>query len=82
VRMTVKLGSRERFRPSVLEATPMGALPTEAVVEIGAVLSLSGPAAALRALATAAGEAAAQAELYDADPAAYRARQAHEQEET
>lgn len=69
-RITVKLGSRERLRPSLLKGTPMGALATEGIVELGPLL-LTGPPAALRELAAALGEAAAMAELYDADPAAY-----------
>jgi hypothetical protein len=72
--ITVKVGTRERLEPSILKATPLGALSTEAIVHVGA-LDLRGPAAALRALADACNDAALMAEQYDSDPAAYEQRE-------
>jgi hypothetical protein len=72
--ITVKVGTREPLRASILKATPMGALATEAVVHLGQ-LTLSGPPAALRALAAALTDAADLAETYDRDPEGYGQRE-------
>jgi hypothetical protein len=73
-RITIHLGTRERLEPTISKATPLGALPTEALVWIGAT-SICGSAAALRALADALVEAAELAEAYDTDPDAYTQRE-------
>jgi hypothetical protein len=73
-RIIIKVGGRERLEPAISKATPMGLLGTEALVRIGATC-ISGPAAALRALADACEEAAAMAEDYDADPDAFNERE-------
>ena len=73
-RITIHLGTRERLEPAISKATPLGALPSEALVWIGAT-SIRGPAAALRALADALTEAADLAEAYDADPDAFTERE-------
>jgi hypothetical protein len=64
-RITIHLGTRERLEPKISKATPLGALPTEALVCLGATW-ISGPALALRALADALTEAADLADAYDA----------------
>jgi hypothetical protein len=73
-RITIHVGGREPLRPSILKATPLGALGTEALVSIGAT-SIRGSATALRALADALVEAADLAEEYDADPDAWNERE-------
>ena len=72
--ITVKIGTRERLEPGILEGTPLGALSTEALVRVGST-TIQGRAAALRALADACEEAASMAEEYDRDPAAYEERE-------
>ena len=72
--ITVKIGTRERLEPGILKGTPLGALSTEALVRVGST-TIQGRAAALRALADACEEAAAMAEEYDRDPAAYEERE-------
>ena len=64
-RITVHLGDRERLEARISKATPLGALPTEALVYLGTTC-LSGPATAMRALADALLEAADLADDYDA----------------
>jgi hypothetical protein len=66
-RLTIHIGAGERLKPAISKATPLGALGTEALVWLGTTC-LSGPAAALRALADALVEAAEMADDYDADP--------------
>ena len=73
-RVTIHLGTRERLEARIGKATPLGALPTEALVWIGAT-SIRGSAAALRALADALVEAADLADAYDADPDAFNQRE-------
>ena len=34
--VTIHVGGRERLEPAILKATPLGALPTEALVHLGA----------------------------------------------
>jgi hypothetical protein len=72
--ITVKIGAHERLEPAISKATPLGALGTEAIVRLGSA-SITGRAAALRALADACNDAALMAEQYDADPAAYNERE-------
>jgi len=72
--ITIHLGGRERLEARISKATPLGALGTEALVHLGATC-LSGPAAALRALADALVDAADQADAYDADPEAFTERE-------
>jgi hypothetical protein len=69
-RIIVKLGGSEPLQASILKATPLGALGTDAIVRLGQ-LELTGRALALRALADACLDAAELAERYDADPAGY-----------
>jgi hypothetical protein len=73
-RITIHLGTRERLEPRISKATPLGALPTEALVYLGATC-LSGPASAMHALANALLEAADLADAYDADPDAFTQRE-------
>jgi hypothetical protein len=73
-RITIHLGTRERLEPMISKATPLGALPTEALVYLGATC-FSGPAPTMRALADALVEAADLAEDYDADPDAFNQRE-------
>jgi hypothetical protein len=73
-RITIQIGTRERLEPAISKATPLGAFGTEALVWIGAT-SISGRAAALRALADALIEAAELADDYDADPDAFNERE-------
>ena len=73
-RITIHLGGREPLRPSILKATPLGALGTEAIVRLGST-SITGTATALRALADALVEAADLADEYDADPDAFNERE-------
>jgi hypothetical protein len=72
--ITIHLGGRDRLEPAIHKATPMGLLGTEAIVHLGPV-SLTGSAAAMRALADACEQAAAMAEDYDTDPDAFNQRQ-------
>ena len=72
--VTIHLGIHDRTQPMISKATPLGALGTEALVYLGATC-VSGPAAALRALADALVEAADLAEDYDADPDAFNERE-------
>jgi hypothetical protein len=78
-RITIHVGGRERLEPAISKATPLGALGTEALVWIGAT-SISGSAAALRALADALVEAADLADEYDADPDAFNQRERAERD--
>jgi hypothetical protein len=80
-RITIHVGGRERLEPAISKATPLGALPTEAIVRLGPTM-LTGSAAALRALADALVEAADLAEAYDADPDAYNEREQTERDTT
>jgi hypothetical protein len=73
-RITIHLGTRERLKPRISKATPLGALLTEALVYLGAAC-LSGPASAMHALADALVEAAELADAYDADPDAFTQRE-------
>jgi hypothetical protein len=73
-RVTIHLGTRERLEARISKATPLGALPTEALVYLGHTC-FSGPAPAMRALADALTEAADLAEDYDADPDAFNRRE-------
>jgi hypothetical protein len=73
-RITIQVGARERLEPAISKATPLGALGTEAIVRLGAA-SISGRAAAMRALADALVEAADLADDYDADPHAFNERE-------
>jgi hypothetical protein len=73
MRLNLTVHTGDLHRVSVLEGTPQGALPTEGIVDVGGRLLIAGMAPALRQLAAALGEAAAQAELFDADPEGYRA---------
>jgi hypothetical protein len=80
-KITIHVGGRERLKPAISKATPLGALGTEALVWIGAT-SIRGSAAALRALADALAEAADLADDYDADPAAWNQREQTERDPT
>jgi hypothetical protein len=73
-RITLHVGGREQLEPAISKATPLGLLGTEAIVRLGPAM-ITGPAAALRALADALGEAAELAEAYDADPDAFNQRE-------
>jgi hypothetical protein len=73
-RITIHLSTRERPEPRISKATPLGALPTEALVYLGATC-ISGPASAMHALADALVEAADLADAYDADPDAFTQRE-------
>ena len=73
-RVTIHIGIHDRMQPMISKATPLGALPTEALVFSGATC-VSGPATALRALADALVQAADLAEDYDADPDAFNERE-------
>jgi hypothetical protein len=78
-RVTIHLGGRERLEARISKATPLGALGTEALVYLGAIC-LSGPAAAMRALADALVEAADLADAYDVDPDAFNEREQAERD--
>ena len=78
-RITIHLGTRERLEARISKATPLGALPTEALVYLGAVC-FRGPAPAMRALADALVEAADLADAYDADPEAFTEREQAERD--
>jgi hypothetical protein len=78
-RITIHLGGRDRLEARISKATPMGALPTEALVYLGTTC-LSGPATAMRALADALLEAADLADAYDADPDAFNQREQAERD--
>ena len=80
-RVTIHLGTRERLEARIGKATPLGALPTEALVYLGATC-VSGPAPAMRALADALVEAADLADEYDADPDAFNQREQVERDPT
>jgi hypothetical protein len=80
-RITIHVGGRERLEPAISKATPLGVLGTEAIVRLGPTM-ITGPAAALRALADALVEAADLAEAYDADPDAYNQREQAERGST
>jgi hypothetical protein len=73
-KITIHLGTRERLEARISKATPLGVLPTEALVCLGATW-ISGPALALRALADALVEVADLADAYDADPEAFTERE-------
>jgi hypothetical protein len=73
-RVTIHVGARERLKPAISKATPMGLLGTEAIVHLGPA-SITGGATAMRALADALVEAADLADAYDADPDAFTRRQ-------
>jgi hypothetical protein len=73
-RVTIHLGTHDRLQPMISKATPLGALPTEALVFSGATC-ISGPATAMRALADTLVEAADLADAYDADPDAFNERE-------
>jgi hypothetical protein len=76
-RVTIHLGTRERLEARISKATPLGALPTEALVYLGHTC-LSGPASAMRAVADALVEAADLADECHAYPEAFTEReQAH-----
>jgi hypothetical protein len=79
--ITIHLGGREPLEPAISKATPMGALPTEAIVHLGPTI-ITGSATALRALADALVEAADLADDYDADPDAYNEREQAERDPT
>jgi hypothetical protein len=78
-RITIHLGAREQLEATISKATPMGLLGTEAIVRLGPA-SITGSAAALRALADALAEAADVAEAYDADPQAFNEREQAERD--
>ncbi len=78
-RTTIKFHEREEMRPVISKATPLGALPTDAIVSIGPV-NIVGSAAALRTLAYALAKAAEMAEDYDADPEAWNERERAERD--
>jgi hypothetical protein len=73
-RITIHVGGREQLQATISKATPMGLLATEATVRLGPTV-ITGPAAALRALADALVEAADLAEAYDADPQTWNERE-------
>jgi hypothetical protein len=56
-RLRLTVGAREQMEPSIVKATPLGLLGTEAVVRIGAI-EINGNAKALRRLAEVALQAA------------------------
>jgi hypothetical protein len=78
-RITIHVGGREPMDATISKATPMGLLPTEAIVRLGATM-ITGTATALRALADALGEAADLADEYDADPDAFNERERAERD--
>jgi hypothetical protein len=78
-RVTIHVGGRERLEPAISKATPLGALPTEAIVRLGSA-SITGSATAMRALADALVEAADLADDYDADPDAFNQREQAERD--
>jgi hypothetical protein len=78
-RITIHVGGRERLKPAITKATPLGALGTEALIWMGAT-SIRGSAAALRALADALVQAAEMADDYDADPDAFNERERAERD--
>ncbi len=73
-RFTIHVGGREPMDATISKATPIGLLPTEAIVRLGPAI-ITGTATALRALADALTEAADMAEEYDADPDAWNQRE-------
>jgi hypothetical protein len=78
-RITIRVGGPEPLRATISKATPLGLLGTDAIVHVGQ-LTITGQAAALRALADALTEAADLAEAYDADPDAWNQREQAERE--
>jgi hypothetical protein len=80
-RITIHVGGREPLQPAISKATPLGALPTEAIVHLGPTM-ITGSATALRALADALVEAADLADDYDADPDAFNQREQAERDPT
>ena len=78
-RITIHVGGLEPLEATISKATPMGLLPTEAIVRLGQVV-ITGTAAALRALADTLIEAADLADEYDADPDAFNQRQQAERD--
>jgi hypothetical protein len=78
-RVTVHIGGREQLLATILKATPLGALGTDALVYFGPVC-LQGTANAMRALADVLVEAADMAEEYDRDPAAWAEREQAERD--
>jgi hypothetical protein len=78
-RITIHVGGREPLEATISKATPMGLLPTEAIVRLGPAI-ITGTATALRALADALVEAADLAEAYDADPDAFNERERAERD--
>ena len=78
-RITIHVGGREQLEATISKATPMGLLGTEAIVRLGPT-SITGSAAALRALADALTEAADMAEAYDTDPDAFNQREQAERD--
>jgi hypothetical protein len=73
-RTTIHVHEREKMQPVIQKGTPLGALPTEAIVSVGP-LNIIGSAKAMRALSEACDEAAAMAFAYDDDPATYDQRE-------
>jgi hypothetical protein len=73
-RVTIRVGGPEPIGATINKATPLGLLGTDAIVHVGQ-LTITGQAAAMRALADACEEAAAMAEEYDADPDAWNERE-------
>jgi hypothetical protein len=78
-RITIHVGGRERLEPAITNATPLGALGTEAIIHLGPTM-ITGSATALRALADALVEAADLADDYDADPDAFNQREQAERD--
>ncbi len=78
-RITIHVGGREQLDATINKATPMGLLPTEAIVRLGPAI-ITGAATALRALADALTEAADMADAYDADPDAFNQREQAERD--
>jgi hypothetical protein len=78
-RITIRVGGPEPIGATINKATPLGLLGTDAIVHVGQ-LTITGQAAALRALADACQQAAAMAEAYDADPDAWNERERAERD--
>jgi malonyl CoA-acyl carrier protein transacylase len=78
-RITIRVGGPEPIGATINKATPLGLLGTDAIVHVGQ-LTITGQAAALRALAHACQQAAAMAEAYDADPDAWNERERAERD--
>jgi hypothetical protein len=73
-RVGLRIGARERLHSTISKATPLGLLPTVAIVEIGTT-SIGGTATVMRTLADALVQAAELADAYDADPDAFNQRE-------